>query len=737
MKLSTTAAAWALAAGTQMVAPSLAAEGQPSDAGSTSSIPAQRVEIQGTAPADARQLELTSRIVVPREALLKFGDRSLRDALRRVPGVTVDGELRLRGLGQGYTQILIDGDPAPAGFSIDSLDPETIERVEILRAPSAEYAMRGIAGTIHIVLRKRVSVAQRSLKLGVEQASGRASPSASLQWQQQAGALQAQLSASASLAQPVETATITDLMLDPAQQVTGMRRTAMHYRQRNTTLNLTPRLTWKDERQTLSLQALLQHQDAPAHWTMREDTLQGAPSDYPASDWRNRRYVARTLRADLAWTRQLGDAAQLDAKLGLSHGRRDTDFDFQGFATRADADAGRPALDRAVHSNAVDDAAPFKGKFSLDLGDTHRLALGWDGALLRRSEQRQQRDRDAGDALVYSLDQDYTATVRQLALFAQDEWRLQPGLELYLGLRWEGLNTEVTGLNFSPVRQRSSVPSPVAQLVWKLPDRPKEQLRLALARTYKAPAPASLVPRRYTVNNGNSPSNPDQQGNPALRPELAWGLDAAYEAGFGAQGFWSVGAHLRRIDAVVMRQLFQDGTSWVSTLMNNGAAWVWGAELEWKAPLRQLWPEAPALNLSASLAWNASRVDRLPGPHNVLAAQQPLSAHLGADWTVNPHWTLGASLAWRAGTQATLMAGPGGLWDTRDSASRTLDAYALCRIDPRTQLRLGAANLLRPTRHERTRYLPPSDAPPGAIGSTRLYDTDGVARLRLQLERQL
>lgn len=38
----------------------------------------------------------------------------------------------MRGLGAGYTQILINGERAPAGFSMDSLAPDVIERIEVL-----------------------------------------------------------------------------------------------------------------------------------------------------------------------------------------------------------------------------------------------------------------------------------------------------------------------------------------------------------------------------------------------------------------------------------------------------------------------------------------------------------------------------------------------------------------------------------------------------------------------------
>ena len=79
--------------------------------------------------------------------------------LKRLPGVTIQGRpgrggaIRLRGLGSGYTQILLDGERVPPGFSLDSLTPDQIERIEILRAPTAETGARAIAGTINIITR--------------------------------------------------------------------------------------------------------------------------------------------------------------------------------------------------------------------------------------------------------------------------------------------------------------------------------------------------------------------------------------------------------------------------------------------------------------------------------------------------------------------------------------------------------------------------------------------------------
>ena len=79
----------------------------------------------------------------------------------------------MRGLGAGYTQILINGDPAPQGFALDQLSPSQIERIEVLRAPTADQSAQAIAGTINIILKEAPRRSQRDLRLGLSDGLGR------------------------------------------------------------------------------------------------------------------------------------------------------------------------------------------------------------------------------------------------------------------------------------------------------------------------------------------------------------------------------------------------------------------------------------------------------------------------------------------------------------------------------------------------------------------------------------
>jgi outer membrane cobalamin receptor len=86
---------------------------------------------------------------VNHEEINKYGDTNVMDVLKRLPGITVDsgpggrgGAIRMRGLGTGYTQILVNGERMPPGFSLDSIAPDMIERIEIIRGRRRNSARR-------------------------------------------------------------------------------------------------------------------------------------------------------------------------------------------------------------------------------------------------------------------------------------------------------------------------------------------------------------------------------------------------------------------------------------------------------------------------------------------------------------------------------------------------------------------------------------------------------------------
>ena len=143
------------------------------------------VEIRANRETEERRQSTAAQIVVGREEIERYGDSTLGELFKRLPGVATSGRPghggapRMRGMGSGYTQILIDGEPAPRGFSTDDIAPEQVERIEIFRAPTAETGARAIAGTINIVTRGGYTKRLNNATAGVGVENGRATPGAS------------------------------------------------------------------------------------------------------------------------------------------------------------------------------------------------------------------------------------------------------------------------------------------------------------------------------------------------------------------------------------------------------------------------------------------------------------------------------------------------------------------------------------------------------------------------------
>lgn len=683
----------------------------------------QQVEVKGPGASQLRRNDSLGRIVIGREELMRFGDASLSGTLRRQPGLTISGsEVRMRGLGSGYTLVLVDGQPAPGGFDIASLSPELIERIEIQRSAQADVSALAVAGSINIILKKAIGTAQKTLKLGATHQSGVTTPSLSNQWNWRDGGAAYGLTTIFTETRRREHPLIEERSIDVGG--IALRSFSGEEDSRVRKLSMAPRFDLKlDVEDALVWQGLLDLSSTDIRANRLEHTWQGGPTDSPDSQWRAL-FESWLLKSDFSWSHRFG-SSRLTTKAGVEAGNRKGDYNFQG--TNG---AGVLWLNRAVDSNAFERRISNSGKYLIPIGAGHDVAVGWDGSATRREESRHQRDTGTdgpGSSPFYTLDRVYLARVQRLALFAQDEWALGERLQVYLGLRWEQLNTRVGGHDLAGISTASRVMSPMAQMVWKLPDSSRDQLRLSLARTYKAPLPSDIVPRRYTVNNDNGPAQPDYQGNPQLRPELAWGLDMAFESYFERDAMISASVYARRIRDVMQLRLWQENGAWVSSPANGGSASVRGIEFDGRMPISM--PDIEGLSkieLRANLARNWSRVEGVPRPENRLAGQAPLTANLGVDMRTAYGTSAGANLhvtdGWRARTAQSLTQLTG--------IVRELEVYAALQTT-QGQWRATLSNLL----HHPSRTGQLYDD--GMYSSTRLSTSPKTSLIRIQYEVRL
>jgi iron complex outermembrane receptor protein len=707
----------------------------------------QRIVVEGSA-AQARQAGSAAMTVVGREALDAHGDLSVTDVLQRLPGITLDGETpRLRGLGEGYTLVLINGEPAPPGFSLETLAPAEIERIEIVRGPSAEHG--GVAGTINIVLRTPPRTRQREARAALGYRALQPQGNATLSWGDRHGEGAGQLGWQLPLS-VYAWANAADSVSLRATRTPAGEATLQRFEQRTESrghgLNLGPRLQWRPTaQQQLQAQLFLQANESDNRSARDTASLAGPPAD-EAADRARTRGSWRLARAQLQWEHRGDDGARLELKASAQTTRALAGG--SGLQSLA-AGGGAPATPGAATLRARDTLSSDRehrhaagARWRQPWGESHALTLGLDADERQRRELRR-RFESGAEVLGGTLGQPYEVQLRRSVLFMQDDWDPTPRSSASAGLRLERLEvrTGAAGPAAAPVRQRSQSLSPLLQWRGTWGRAPAGQgaadaaagtaagagggsssaaapvtWRLGLARSVRLPEPGLLLPR-YTFNGlyerqqTNTPLAADSAGNPALRPERASVLDAALEWPLGGGAQASAGVFHRRIDGLIRRRLALETVPeapvprWVSRPANLGGARSSGLELELKGPAAALLPAAWApsrTTLRAAVSVYRSAVEQIDDPDARLDGQAPWAASFGLDRAPGGPARPGTAGLAPSGWGASLVLAPSFATQQTDRqrvwrrGNARLDAYAVWRPDRDLTLRLAGSNLLAP-----------------------------------------
>ena len=679
-------------------APTPAADPQPP------STTLERVEIRRTTPSDTvqRQQSTAAKTVVGREEIERMGDATVSEVLKRLPGVTLDGgrpgrggNVRMRGLGSGYTQILLNGERMPYGMSLDTLTPDQVERIEITRGPTAETGAQAIAGTINIVLREEVRQRLNNVHLRLGHDDGLWTPDLSWTRADQRDAFSYNLSANLRSGRDrdrTEVRTEETLLADGSTVLDERRLTDETSRRQ--TLHAGGRMQWRlGAGETFALMpfVILSESRSESLQTLQSRTPTAVP-DYATADQAGTgRFALGRLNAQ--WQTRFDNGLRLELKAGSSLSRS------AGDSVRNERD-GSGAVRRSVDDERAgeDRGLSTSGKLSRSFAEgEHLLSFGWDAEHNRRDETRTTLETSATGTRSLNGEVGDTLQARTLrtALWAQDEWTVTPQWSLQGGLRWEAIDTTSDAAD-GRLSSRSSVVTPLFHAAWKPVEGGKDRVRLSLTRSYRAPTLTNLIARRSEATGTNLETNPDRAGNPQLKPELATGLDLAFEHYLSAGGVLSIGVFERRLDQLIRSQTTLEtvgGVSrWVSRPQNIGDAVTRGVELEAKFRLSEVMGEdALPVELRANVSAFRSKVNSVSGPDNRLDRQPDWSANLGGDWRLRGlPLTLGASVNFTPGYAIRLSEQQLNTVDTR----RVIDAYALWRFSPELQLRASVSNAL-------------------------------------------
>lgn len=623
------------------------------------------------------------------EELARFGDGGdLIDALRRLPGVqiTPEGRIQLRGMGNGYTRVEVNGQPVGGlneGAMLDGFTIDMVEQVDIVRGVSASSSGEAVAGIVRITTRAATGRDRLRLKVQAGSDAGRPIGSLGTEWSGRRGDVDYQLTARANQRRVSPTAVANGAGIDADGAAYYTDHTDTVRRNQTGGLSMAPQLVWRAGAQdSLTLTSLLERSSARL-FTDQAYALQ-APwaADYATVATRERsRFWG--VRPQLQWEHRWGD----DNGTG---GNRFT----------LDAGGSR-SLDQGSYTqrrlDAIGDEVSFDDAQWRSRNSGHHLGLRWNLATSSSlrwvlgtrldAEAERRTDVEAGEPSRSRVQRRQTAAFVQAKAQLARDWRLDAGLRrerTQLDVGEDGGDDSTANARHSS----SGIWLPSATLAWDMDAM--RTLRLNAGRTYRSPRLKDLSPATRTTS-WNVPGNPDTRGNPLLLPERATGVELGLTQllGEGGQlGEFGINLLQRRIRQRIQYQLDFVDDRWLLAPVNAGGARVRGVELDGRLVLART-PVALPVTLRGSLGLYRSRLDDQDAP-NGLPGQPRAVLNLGfevqsAVWPLSWGGNLNASPGYdvRVGSRQTL----------EIRSTRGIDLFAQWRFDPSTRLRLNASRL--------------------------------------------
>jgi outer membrane receptor protein involved in Fe transport len=545
----------------------------------------------------------------------RFEPLTAGDALKRVPSVAFlsdvlesDG-VRLRGLDPAYTQILINGEKVPgagsgsgafgsgadSAFFVDRIPAELIERIEIVRSASANRSGDAVAGAINIVLRDAYALDGGFVRAGALMFDDkRIRETVGGVWGGQVGPGRLLVGANLQGRRNPK----NKLSLRYGEPGAPIDNSELQTDVRNGT----------DYSFNASYQTPLAGGDLDlSGFYVHTDRYQNEDSIEYNKDIRDNAHLS-TLNDNDVDIEQ--DSYSFNGKYSHDMFGGATSVKL-GYASFKDKEA-----EFEDETEYLRDATPYpdgdritRDKSRTNLEDTefsakleHKRDLS-EGVRLQFGVQYEKKQRDLLVTEVprnrYSLPSanppafgPYAAIDGGDAAFEQT--RLDPYVMLdgkSGALKWEaGLRYETTDVT---LRDRT-VPSttdidytvllPSASLRYSL--TADDQLYVSGARTLRRPSFDYLSPALLTAELGDN----DFIGNPRLKPETAWGLDAGYERRMGKQGVAGVNVFYRKVkDLIELTNTGDEGDegpgTFVYSARNTGDGKVWGIEFDLSTPL--------------------------------------------------------------------------------------------------------------------------------------------------------
>ena len=665
---------------------------------------------------DQREAQITrkesniQKIVISEEEVERFGDATVGDVLRRLPGMTSTGpagvakDIRMRGLDKGYTQFLINGEVVPGAvqerqMQVDRLPADMIERIEIIRNPSAEYDAHGIGGTINIVLKNKIDDITR-LRAAYGKNGNLDVGDAVAQWNRRIGDLDILFAAS-------HTVGAEDVIEEKDTLNSSLAVASREYKPkpvRKTETLLTPRLVWHLGADRLTLDPYLSAGTEDKRERSEVRSVAGALTKEAGN---NEDKVDQLMRFGGRYDGQASWGSWY-AKAAVQQGTSDKDkYAPSRDLTKAVNQQWTVAKEREEISEdqlfiGAGVAVPLASHFlkaGVELRETayEKRKLAWeakDKASLGAAEAAL-APKAAGQNDVYNIDES-----KQIVYF-QDEWRIAERHWLTPGIRYETVSRDATDRLGNQRSGKESSPNPSLHYRWALSSN--LNLRASMAQTVRFAKFDDVNPIIITASGAGAGlyTNPDKAGNADLRPEKATGLELGLEKYLANNaGVVGVNVYNRDVKDYIEKSIRLEGARYVQRPYNVGEAHFWGAEFDLRLPLLQ--KGAHMLTLLGSHAEMRGEVTKAStGAVQDVKDMPPRATNIGLNWMHRPSkWSAGMNLN-HMPTFTVDTDNDDGVREVKTvKAMNTLDLYVTKVFGPLAELRLVAKNVLSVSKQE-------------------------------------
>lgn len=647
------------------------------------------------------------KIVISEEEIERFGDVSVGDILKRLPGTSFTGpagvtkDVRMRGLDKGYTQFLINGEPVPGAtkdrqMQVDRLPADMIERIEIIRNPSAEYESGNVGGIVNIVFKQRIDEITRT-RLSYGRNGDMTVGDAIVQTSKNWGDLDLLLAAS-------YTKGAEDIVEEKKTfNVTTGALSGSEYKPKpvkKTELLLTPRLTWRLGEDRLTLEPFISKgtEDKIENNTVRNTSVvtSRAANTENKDDTIVRlggRYDGKTAWG--TWYAKAGSQKTTSDKdkVTWTNSYNPTTGVFTG-------------AKRATEIEELEETVNYAGSgLSLPFAGMHRLSAGFEvrfSDYLSRKPKTEQSFSAAGVAGAVAdktgVRDKFDITEDKLIFFVQDEINLFKRHWLTPGIRYERTTREAQGGNGVALDDTQQASNPSLHYRWAAME--SLNIRASLAKTLKLPKFDQLNP--LIESKAGSASDPDKGGNAALAPERALGLEAGFEKLFmGNRGIAGVNFYNREVQDFIEERTSQEGTRFVKRPQNVGDAHFWGMEFDLRFPLFE--KRGHVLNLVGNHSELRGRINSANKGKIDVKEMPERVTNLGLDYRHRPTASFAGFSVNHTPEFTTNSTNDDGVMEQKTWGARSgLDLYAGKVFSPLAEIRLIARNVLSVKKEERT-----------------------------------